>query len=257
MQSWNRLTDVLDAAWFAAARWGTLAIWLALGAAVLIAGHLAPDPDLFWKCLPFALALMATGIASTLTWGKPGWPYVLALCWGGSLMVANLMILQDMPELQVSRIVGREMQALAKQDPSLHLGVCGYEEATLIFYSGRDITRFKDAADLITRVPFARRGWQGAWLPSRTPSEPFVVAVEDKVLRELDRLQILYTKLPRSDTPANLEAFRISGFNTGNFKPVSIILISNQPSPNATRRIAATESAIRSTMPGPETDPQF
>jgi 4-amino-4-deoxy-L-arabinose transferase-like glycosyltransferase len=242
VQSWNRLTDVLAAGWFAAARWVTLVIWLALGLAVLLAAQRAPDAGMLWRCLPFALALMATGAASALTWGKVSWPYVLALCWGGSIMVGNVTILQDLPELQVSRIAGTEMKNLCQKDPSLRLGVCGYEEATLIFYSGHDLARFKNAADLIAHVPFARRGWESLW-PARDPArESYVVAVEEKVRKELDRRHILYTELPR-----------IPGFNVGTFKPVTITLISNQPPPpSALPTRPASEPASPATLPQPE-----
>jgi hypothetical protein len=168
-------------------------------------------------------------------------------------MVANLMILQDLPDLQVSRIAGTEMKNLAKENPSLRLGVCGYEEATLIFYSAQNITRFRDAADLISRVPFARRGWEGLW-PARPPSrDPYVIAVDEKTLQELQRHNILYTEMPRSDTPKNLDAYRISGFNVGNFKPVTITLISNQAPPEEDiRPRAAAEPASATTLPRPD-----
>jgi hypothetical protein len=202
-----------------------------MGAAVLVGASMAPDRDLVWMCLPFGLALMATGLASAMTWGRPGWPYVVALCWGGSLMVADLMILAEMPELQVSRIAGREMKELKKKDPALRLGVAGYEEATLIFYSGQNVTRFNDAADLLKRVPF---------MPQRAVGEEaYVVAVEEKVRQELDKQHIQYTELPRTDTPLNLEAFRISGFNTGNMRPVAVTLITNVPAPPPTSTSSA------------------
>ena len=225
VQSWNRLTDVLSAKWFAAARWGTLCIWLALGAAVLAGASLAPDPDMKWMCLPFALALLATGLASAMTWGRPGWPYVLALCWGGSLMVADLMILAEMPELQVSRIAGREMKALKEEDPSMRLGVAGYEDATLVFYAGQNVTRFSNAADLIKRVPFVRTGWARVWRGYGAAGARYVVVVDETVRQELKNQHLEFQELPRSDSPGNLEAWRISGFNTGNFKPVSVTLI--------------------------------
>jgi 4-amino-4-deoxy-L-arabinose transferase-like glycosyltransferase len=245
VQSWNRLTDVLAAKWFEAARWGTMGIWLGMGAAVIAGASLSPDRDLKWICLPFALALMGTGLASAMTWGRPGWPYVLALCWGGSLMVADLMILAEMPELQVSRIAGREMKALQEKDAGVHLGVAGYEEATLVFYAGENVTRFNDAADLIKRVPFMRSGWARVWSGYGAEGARYVVAVEERVRQELDQQHIRYTELPRSDTPKNLEAFRIAGFNTGNFKPVTVTLITNvvKEAPVPTESAPASGSA--------------
>jgi hypothetical protein len=97
-------------------------------------------------------------------------------------------------------------------------------------------------------VPFAREGWPGIW-PTYVPgSVTYVIAVSEKVRQELDRRKILYTELPRTDTPSNLanpSAFEISGFNTGNFKPVRITLISNRPRPEI-HYVPATNS----TAPG-------
>jgi len=68
------------------------------------------------------------------------------------------------------------------------------------------------------------------FMPQRAVgSEHYVVAVEEKVRQELEQQHIAYTELPRSDTPANLAAFRISGFNTGNMRPVTVTLITNVP----------------------------
>jgi 4-amino-4-deoxy-L-arabinose transferase-like glycosyltransferase len=252
VQSWNRLTDVLAAPWFGAARWVMLGIWVMMGGAVLVGAGLAPDRDLIWRCLPFGLALLATGVVSATTWGKTSWPYVVALCWGGSLMMANVMILPEMPELQVSRIAGHEMKALVKADPALHLGVCDYEEATLIFYSGQNMRRYRSVDDMLRNVPFAREGWPALWPTYASASESYVIAVSERVRQELDRRKVRYTELPRTDTPVNLAnppAFTISGFNTGNFKPVSITLISNRPRPEIEYVPGTTATAAEATQP--------
>ena len=99
-------------------------------------------------------------------------------------------------------------------------------------------------------VPFERDDWSAIW-PRRGPGdEPWVMAVSERVRQELKERHVLFTELPRSDTPASMEAFRISGFNTGNFKPVSIVLISNSRPPEihyeaATTTRAATAAAKR------------
>ena len=173
VQSWNRLTDVLEAKWFDTARWVTGGIWVVLGVLVLVWAKVATDPQWFWghfggvaqmlklqhwtafdpqlvwSSVPLAVALMATGVVNVVTWGKHSWPYVLALCWGGSMLLANTIMLPEMPELQVSRIAGREMKALVEKDGKLELGVCDYEDATLVFYSGRNVRRFGSVDELV------------------------------------------------------------------------------------------------------------
>ena len=226
VQSWNRLTDVLAAPWVHSMRWVVLGIWTALGAAVLVGARMRGDDAMLWRCFPFAIALMATGIVSAVTWGKPSWPYVVALGWGGTLLVASSLVLGDLPDLQVSRIAGRIMADAKARNPSVQLAVCGYEEATLVFYSGANVTRFGSAHDITEAVPFG---------PTLNPADhPYVIVVDDKTRAQLDESHVQYTTLSRLDTslsrletPENLATYQITGFNAATFRPVHVSVISN------------------------------
>ena len=167
----------------------------------------------------------------------------------GSLMVGNTLLLGDMPELQVSRIAAAIMSEAKHKDPKIELGVCGYEDATLVFYSDEHITRFDSVSELSAKVPFQTEGEA-----IDTHAGSYVIAVSDTVRDELDKRKIRYATLPRlpamGDERANQPAFRISGFNTGNFKPVTITVITNLPQPAKTSTAPSTTSAPAT---GPET----
>jgi len=230
VQSWNRLTEVLDAAWFEAMRWGMLAIWFVLGAGLLAVARMHPDQNFLWMCLPFALGLVATGFVSALTWGKPSWPYVVVLCWGGSLLMANTLWLPQVPELEATRIAGRQMATEKKKDPRLQLGVCGWEEATLVFYAGENVRRFGGVEEMLKEVPFA---------PTGDPEKsPFLILVDEKTRQALLQrgLQFDSVIVPRSDMPEDIKASQIRGFNVANMdllhpKVTLLTVIKNLPPP--------------------------
>ena len=244
VQSWHRLTDVLAAEWFAVMRWVTLLIWVGMGVAVLVLAKTqggGGDRELLWQCFPFAVTLMAAGFVSAVTWGRPSWPYVVVLCWGGSLLVANTLILPGMAELQVSRLAGGRMRQLKHDNPELHLAARGYEEPTLVFYAGSNVEMYSDVDSLLKAVPFAPGGGDPA-------QKPYVVAVDDATKGALERRGLRFYAVRRIDFPENLqlEAYRITGLNTANFKPVAVTLISNVPPPaSAPASGPATETATR------------
>jgi hypothetical protein len=221
---------------------------------LLIAAKLAPDPNLMWKVLPFAVGLVGTGFVSALTWGQPNWPYFIVLCWGGSLMVGNTILLSDLPELRVSPIAAAIMAEAKHKDPEVHLGVCGYEDATLVFYADENILRFNSVADMIAKVPFAPTDDTDK---SVNPAgNPYVIAVDEATRSALDARHLQYTTLPRLDTPENshnLQAFRIAGFNVGNFKPVTITVITNIP--EAAKPATAATTSVSNPKASPETTP--
>ncbi len=204
VQSWYRLTEVLSAPWFGAMRWITFAIWLAMGATVLIAAKKYLDDEWLYRCLPFAAALMATGFASAMTWKNQTWPFVLVMAWGGTLLIANLAILPDLPVLQVSRLIGHKMATLKQEDPTIHLAARGYQEGTLVFYAGSNIEMFDTTDALLNRM---REVINADFdFVSRSPSR-FVIAVDDATLKELDQRHMkyyTYYTLPASpaSTPA-------------------------------------------------------
>jgi hypothetical protein len=92
---------------------------------------------------------------------------------------------------------------------------------------------------MLRDLPFARSGWRGLWPVPELADRRYVIVVEEKVRQELDARHITYTelpRLPRFDLPTSLQAFRISGFNTGNMRPVTVTVISNQrPHPAASK----------------------
>jgi 4-amino-4-deoxy-L-arabinose transferase-like glycosyltransferase len=237
VQSWNRLTDVLQAPWFQSMRWGMLAIWFVLGTGLIAGARMTGDQEMVLKCLPLAVGLVATGFVSAWTWGKPSWPYVVVLCWGGSLLMASTVLLPQVPELEASRIAGRQLRGEKKENPQLQLAVCGWEEATLVFYAGAPVQRFGSAEQLLKAVPFA---------PQRDPeTQPYALVVDEKTLQELQRRSLQFRLEPRIDLPADLRAYQIPAFNVANMnllhpKRVMLTVISNHPAPAAT---SATESA--------------
>jgi 4-amino-4-deoxy-L-arabinose transferase-like glycosyltransferase len=235
VQSWNRMTDVLAAEWFQKLRWGVLGVWLVMGLTLLIASHLHGDEALFWRCLPFAAGLIATGIVGTATWGRPSWPYVLVLAWGGSLLVADVVLLSEMPELNVSRIAATSMRHVQRQRPETQFGVLGYEEATLAFYTGKNVRRFNVEKELARVVPFG---------PERDPNEqPYAIVISEAFRKKLGALGLQYETLTRLDLPENLhitDVHLITGFNAANFKPVNVVVITNIIPPPATTSSATT-----------------
>lgn len=218
-QSWHRLTDVLAAPWFSAMRWITLLIWLGLGFALLFAARHFLDRDLFWHVFPFGIALIATGFVNAVTWGRHSWPFVLALCWGGSLLVAGTLVLPSLPQLQVSIIAADVMKYYREAHPQYKQGVCDYEDATLVFYSGENVQTFGDPQTLIKNVPFA---------PARDPAaDPYLLVVDDATIHLLDKEGLTYVRLPRRDSNPATPAFSIYGVRGGNFKPVAVTVITN------------------------------
>jgi 4-amino-4-deoxy-L-arabinose transferase-like glycosyltransferase len=226
VQSWYRLTDVLAAKWFATLRWGTCMIWVSMGAGLLIAAKQSLDPVWVYRILPFGAALMAIGFASAWTWGKPSWPFVLALTWVGALLVMNTLVLPELPALQVSRLLGTRMQELKRADPTVQLAGRGYEEPALVFYAGSNVEMLPSVEDLLARAPFAKvtdpvpatASAPSASSPASPPAR-ILAAINDATREELDRRGIrYYFAVP----PVN-------GVNTGNFKPLQVALITNLP----------------------------
>jgi hypothetical protein len=183
------------------------------------------DPAWVYRMLPFGAALMAIGFASAWTWGKPSWPFVLALTWGGALLVMNTVVLPDLPALQVSRVIGATMKEIKRNDPSVQLAGRGYEEPTLVFYAGSNVEMFDSLDALLARAPFTLLSEpapqsQGSTAPSTRPAPArILVAVNDAAREEFDRRGLRYY----------YAVLTIPGVTTGNFKPVRAALISNLP----------------------------
>ena len=212
VQSWHRLTDVLAAKWFAAARWVWMGVWIVLSAGLMIATwlFLAPHQErTFLLVVPTAAALVATGFAGAIAWNRPAWPYVTVLTFGLALLLADTLSLPAIKSLQISRQAGREMRQLAGR--GFHLAAAGYIEPTLVFYSGGNIRLFSSPQQLLAKVPFLIRG-----APSKKILPPYCVLVDRRVLKYLRAHQVI---LFRRDW--------FNGIKMAKGRPVRITLITN------------------------------
>ena len=98
VQSWDRMTDVLAAKWFALARWLVLGIWCGIGAAVIVGGQRYLEPEALWSCVILGALFMAAGVAGTIAWNRPGWPFVTVLGWGAALLFMNSVLVPSLGE---------------------------------------------------------------------------------------------------------------------------------------------------------------
>ncbi len=156
VQSWHRMTDVLAAKWFAGARWVWMAIWLGMGLGAAVGGwaHFVPHhPNQFYHLMPLAAALIATGVAGAFAWNRPAWPYVTVLCFGLTLMIADVSTLPSIKALQLSREAGQQMRRLRAE--GFHLGAVGYTEPSLVFYADAHVRFFSDPQAVLADLPFA------------------------------------------------------------------------------------------------------
>lgn len=238
VQSWHGRTEVLAPRWLAIFRWVVLSVWLALAAAVVIASQRYLSPDLFRPTLLLAAALVVTGLAGTYAWDTPWWPFITALAWAVVLLVIDTLILPEINPIKVSKFAGTRIVELLHDEPDYHVGALNYEEGTLVFYAGRDITLFEHDADRMLRiVPFATKN------NPTLPTEKWVIAVDAPTLNELSARELIFFPLRT-----------YSGFNVGNFKPVSVTLITNVPpkdyAPVATRTLTQPTAPTQpSTLP--------
>ncbi len=159
VQSWHRMTDVLNAGWFAAARWVWMIIWIILGGGMLLATWkwLAPADGMEFRLIvPTGAALMAVGVAGAMSWNRPAWPFVTVFTFAIALLLADTVSLPAVRQLDISRRAGMDMRLLAQR--GYHLAAAGYIEPTLVFYSGGNIQLFGGGPPLATKVPFASPG---------------------------------------------------------------------------------------------------
>lgn len=159
IQSWHRMTDVLAPKWFAGARWVWMAIWLGMGIGTVAAGWMlfAPHhPKQFYHLIPLAAALIATGAAGAISWNRPAWPYVTVLCFGLTLMIADIATLPSIKALQLSRDAGQQMRRLRAEGFSL--GAVGYTEPSLVFYARGNVHLFSSPQAVLRQVEFNVNG---------------------------------------------------------------------------------------------------
>jgi 4-amino-4-deoxy-L-arabinose transferase-like glycosyltransferase len=134
VQSWNRLTDVLTPKWFRAAMWVWLLVWLSLAGALLAYFWIAL-PVYFWQSVPLAAALAAAGVAGAIAWNRPAWPFVTALAYGMALMIGGTGLVPALQELRISERASAILSNYYYMGDEV--GAAGYEEPTLIFYTGQ------------------------------------------------------------------------------------------------------------------------
>jgi 4-amino-4-deoxy-L-arabinose transferase-like glycosyltransferase len=141
VQSWHRLTDVLAARWFRAAKWAWLLIWLALAGVALAGPRMFFPPaqaeHLGWLAMPLAGALLALGVAGTIAWNRPAWPFVTVLGFGAALLWANTVLVPEIPQLSISKTLMAEAGYWRAR--GFVVGAVGYQEPTLIFYSRQQV----------------------------------------------------------------------------------------------------------------------
>jgi 4-amino-4-deoxy-L-arabinose transferase-like glycosyltransferase len=241
VQGWHRLTDAFAAPWFAWSRWGLLAIWIVLGIGTLVGAQLYLEAELFWRCVPLAGALIATGVAGAIAWNRPTWPFVMVLGWGATLLYANTVLVPEMPSLQLGKSAGQQMAAMKKAEPGLRLAAQGFEQPTLVFYAGQQIempylNEKGEAVSLLDQIPF---------LPRAVPDarHDFLIAVDDKRLEYLRQRGDKYWLVGKASAVI---------FDKGKRGTASVYLIRNRPDPASAQPMttqATTTQATTTTRP--------
>ncbi|HVX85369.1 MAG TPA: glycosyltransferase family 39 protein [Phycisphaerae bacterium] len=239
VQSWAGFSEVLSPRWFAVMRWVMMVIWVGMGCTVFFAGRAYLAPELLPPVILLAIVLAAAGAASAWSWNTPRWPFVVALAWAAALLVADTQILPNIAQLRTSEFAGGRVRALLEAEPDYRVAALGYEEPSLIFYTGYRVLEVEgdDFDKLREEVPFATRA------QPVLPRSKWVLVGDATLLKSLDDRHLLYFPL---------QTYR--GFNPANFKPVTVTVLTNVPpkdySPTAIR--AATQ-ATPATSLSPDT----
>ena len=188
VQSWHRMTDVLSPKWFAVARWVWMAVWLGMGMGAVVGGwkmFVPHHPQQFYHLVPLAAALVATGAAGAISWNRPAWPYVTVLCFGLTLMIADISTLPSIKALQLSRDAGQQMRRLRAE--GFELGAVGYTEPSLVFYADAHVHFFANPQELLTNVRFNASGKA----PARI-AQKYCVAADRRTVAYLEKKHIRY-----------------------------------------------------------------
>jgi 4-amino-4-deoxy-L-arabinose transferase-like glycosyltransferase len=226
VQSWHRMTDVLAAKWFAGARWVWMAIWIGMGLGAAAGGWrlFVPDhPDQFYHLMPLAAALIATGAAGAIAWQRPAWPYVTVLCFGLTLMIADVSALPSIKALQLSREAGQQMRRLRAE--GFKMGAVGYLEPSLVFYARGHVQLFPGPSAVLQTVPFNLRGHAGVTIQKR-----YCIVADRRAMNYFKRRHIQYYQW---------DWFK--GLKIAKGRPVRITLITNVdpwPKPRAAAKHA-------------------
>ncbi len=134
VQSWNRLTEVLDAKWFRWMGWGWLAVWTLI-AGVGLAYLWFIMPAYFRIGLPMGAALVALGVGGAIAWNRPTWVFITVLGYATVLLLGHTMLMPAIRELRISQNCAEVLRQ--KHDQGYAIAACGYEEPSLVFYVGQ------------------------------------------------------------------------------------------------------------------------
>jgi 4-amino-4-deoxy-L-arabinose transferase-like glycosyltransferase len=245
VQSWNRLTDVLAARWFRHAMWVWLLGWLSMASAMLAYFWFAL-PVYFWQSVPMAAALVAAGVAGALAWNRPAWPFVTAMAFGMALMIGGTGLVPALQEFRISEKASATLSNFYFKDDAI--GAAGYEEPSLIFYTGQ----------WIDKTPAQQRvldlGSQGkTFMPGPTLQ---LMELYDRLdpFEHMHKSMAMVVDQEKFDAlgprAKHLEVAAFRGFPTLDFKPLLhfkpirilppriVHIISNNPPPSSTRASA-------------------
>lgn len=219
VQSWLRLTEVLSTKWFASAKWVWLSLWSAFGVAIPVLAFLHLRDVFGWSIL-LGGALAATGVASTIAWNRPAWPFVMVLSWAAALLIANTLILPEIRVLNVSKTLAATVLRIQQQDPSFRVAAAGYNEDTLVFYTRQQVTMLGEKPPAESELPqWARYVAAAAHLQKPGGPEPaakWLLITQDYLLPELQRQGYEFWEVAAA-----------SGFNIAKGKPVAVTVITN------------------------------
>lgn len=226
VQSWFRLTEVLAARWFNWARWFWLAAWLGMGTAAICAvQYWLQDPELLRPAIMLAGAFAAVGIAGTIAWRKPAWIFITVLGYGGSLLIANTLLLPQIRGLRTTQLAMTEAKKI--RDRGFQLVAIGYDEPTMVFYSGQ-VLRFvsppvilpPSATQPAGAQPYSNALWNGAPKKPATPESRLeddpnvatVAVVSEEVLNQMRAAHLKFwidDSFPLLPKPGKQEARRL------------------------------------------------
>lgn len=189
VQSWHRLSDVLQPAWFRAARWVCLLIWLGMAGVVLVGIRLfLPEREaevLFWLAMPFAGALAGVGVAGAIAWNRPAWPYVTVLGFGAALLLGNSIVMPTINEFQISKYLMAD--AREWRDRGFALAAAGFQEPTLVFYARQPVLTMRESP----LDPVFQKYWQVEEGTGK-PAHPLVMIADVEAMETLDRAKVPY-----------------------------------------------------------------
>lgn len=267
VQSWLRLTDVLNARWIRVwSRWIWGAVWVFLAAGILLfTRYLVVDHtgEVFWRAVPLAGAFLATGVAGVIAWNRAAWPFVTVLGWGLSLALLNASLLPHIAPLQVSKLAMTD--AMYLRTKGYLVGAAGYNEPTLVFYNNDGNT-----LPMVSSPLDVRQIWSDSPKQNATPEDTFgnpdvatVVITDDRGYQALLDAGItphVYYSYPGLRTD-NLQWLR-DAFSAAGGKPAKplrqfavYVLTNRDPTPPKTQPVSPATTRSSPETPDLPTQP--